>query len=387
MCARIADGRLQLEELEALDDELVIERLTSAHVLSAIGTDAAGNAASSALSSVTVNNVVATPLPGVPSVPNLVNASDSGASNTDNVTNDTTPTFSGTSTNSTSVAILVDGVVRVTGAPAAGGAYTLTTPALTNGAHAITARGINGANTSAVSAPLSVTIDNVAPTVATLSASYPTVQLASGATTTTLPVRVAWTATDATSGITSYQLQRATGAAGAFANQTLATPTTTNITQQLTQGTLFRYQVRATDLAGNVAAFSAAFSRTAFGAGGRPPPTPAPGAPPRWPSPEPSVAPSATAPRPAPTPAGRSPVATSPGSAPSVPTAAMPRCASTASWWPPSTWPPRRSRRARSSSRPALAAGSHTIQVRALGTHSAGSTANRVDIDGFIRLN
>jgi len=29
LCTRIADGRLQLEELEALDDELVIERLTS----------------------------------------------------------------------------------------------------------------------------------------------------------------------------------------------------------------------------------------------------------------------------------------------------------------------------------------------------------------------
>src|SRR6266700_594406 len=29
LCARIADGRLQLEELETLEDELVIERLTS----------------------------------------------------------------------------------------------------------------------------------------------------------------------------------------------------------------------------------------------------------------------------------------------------------------------------------------------------------------------
>ena len=29
LCARIADGRLRLEELEALDDEVVIERLTS----------------------------------------------------------------------------------------------------------------------------------------------------------------------------------------------------------------------------------------------------------------------------------------------------------------------------------------------------------------------
>jgi DNA-3-methyladenine glycosylase II len=29
LCARIADGRLQLDELETLDDELVIERLTS----------------------------------------------------------------------------------------------------------------------------------------------------------------------------------------------------------------------------------------------------------------------------------------------------------------------------------------------------------------------
>ena len=121
------------------------------HALSAIATDLAGNTADAAPSLVVVNNVVSTPPPGVPSVPDLAAASDTGASATDNVTRDTTPTFSGTSTNATSVAILVDGTVRVTGATGAGGAWTLTTPVLTNGVHAITARGISGALTSAVS--------------------------------------------------------------------------------------------------------------------------------------------------------------------------------------------------------------------------------------------
>jgi hypothetical protein len=36
--------------------------------------------------------------------------------------------------------------------------------------------------------------------------------------------------------------------------------------------------------------------------------------------------------------------------------------------------------------RTALAAGTHTLRVRATGTHGAGSTGNRVDIDGFLRM-
>jgi hypothetical protein len=66
---------------------------------------------------------------------------------------------------------------------------------------------------------------------------------------TTAPVRTTWSASD-TSGIASYQLQRQVNG-GAWADVTLATPTSTSITNALTRGDIYRYQVRATDNNGN----------------------------------------------------------------------------------------------------------------------------------------
>src|SRR5206468_2008458 len=84
--------------------------------------------------------------------------------NTDNITSVTTPTFSGTAEAGSTVTIFSDGVQVGTGT-ATGGAYSIATSALANGAHSITAPAADAAgNVSPLSSALSVTIDTVAPT-------------------------------------------------------------------------------------------------------------------------------------------------------------------------------------------------------------------------------
>jgi Tol biopolymer transport system component len=107
--------------------------------------------------------IVDTLAPPPPSPPDLIAASDSGASSTDNVTRVTTPTFSGTAEAGSIVTIYSDGAI-VGAAVAAGGSYSITSVALPDGTHTITATATDAAgNTSAATAALSVTIDTIAP--------------------------------------------------------------------------------------------------------------------------------------------------------------------------------------------------------------------------------
>jgi large repetitive protein len=97
-------------------------------------------------------------------------ATDTGASHTDGITSNTTPTVTGiTAASGASVALSVDGVKAATGV-ASGNTFSipLTTP-LANGVHAITAIATDPATgtPSAASAPLSVTVDTVAPAAPT----------------------------------------------------------------------------------------------------------------------------------------------------------------------------------------------------------------------------
>jgi hypothetical protein len=104
------------------------------------------------------------PPPPAPSTPALAPASDSGIANNDNYTKVTTPTFSGTAQAGTTVSVYSDGTLVGTGT-ATSGAYSITTSALANGTHAITATATNSfGGTSPASGPLSVTIDTVIPT-------------------------------------------------------------------------------------------------------------------------------------------------------------------------------------------------------------------------------
>jgi hypothetical protein len=128
----------------------------AAHSITAKASDTAGNV-SLASSSLSVTIVPASAL--IPSIPDLAGASDSGTSNTDNITSAITPTFTGAAPLGSTVTIFSDGVA-VGSAIATTGTYSITTSALSNGAHSISA-----GNASGTSSSLSVTIDNTAPPV------------------------------------------------------------------------------------------------------------------------------------------------------------------------------------------------------------------------------
>lgn len=129
------------------------------HTITAVAVDAAGNpsVASSGLA-VTIDTTV----PATPSVPNLDASSDTGSSSTDDITNDTTPLFIGTATAGETV-VIRDGGTSVGSGIATGGNYSITTSALSEAVHSITARITDLAGNTATSAALSVTIDTTPP--------------------------------------------------------------------------------------------------------------------------------------------------------------------------------------------------------------------------------
>ena len=127
------------------------------HSLTARATDAAGNQATSTALSVTIDSTSPTV-----SSPDLTAASDSGASSTDNLTKVTTPTFSGTAEAGATVTLL-EGTTVLGTATATGGNWTITTSALSDGAHLIVAQANDLAGNQATSNPLTITIDTSAP--------------------------------------------------------------------------------------------------------------------------------------------------------------------------------------------------------------------------------
>ncbi|MGE4503495.1 MAG: DUF4347 domain-containing protein, partial [Thiomicrospira sp.] len=108
---------------------------------------------------------VDTTAPAAPSVPDLDAASDSGASNTDNITNDTSPTLSGTA-EANSTVTLYAGATELGNATTDGsGAWSITSTALSDGSHTLTAKATDAAgNESVASSGLNITVDTTAAT-------------------------------------------------------------------------------------------------------------------------------------------------------------------------------------------------------------------------------
>ncbi|WP_185714237.1 Ig-like domain-containing protein [Rheinheimera mesophila] len=131
--------------------------------------DASGNNLTLTLNSVgsTAAVLVDAVIPDAPSTPDLAAGSDTGESSTDNVTNDTTPTLTGTAEAGSTVTLYdTDGTTVLGTATATGGNWSITSSALSEGSHTLTAKAVDAAgNESAVSSGLSVTIDTTAPTV------------------------------------------------------------------------------------------------------------------------------------------------------------------------------------------------------------------------------
>jgi hypothetical protein len=73
--------------------------------------------------------------------------------------------------------------------------------------------------------------------------------------TSAVPVDLAWSASDPQSGVTQYELQQSTNG-GAYAKVTLAGPTSTSMSRSLAPGSTYRFRVRAMDAAGNWSGWS-----------------------------------------------------------------------------------------------------------------------------------
>lgn len=109
----------------------------------------------------------------------------------------------------------------------------------------------NGAG--AVSSPAShaITLDTTAPVITKAPApSFKTGQVG----TTAVPVAINWAGTDATSGISHYDLMESVNG-GAFS--LVASPVSATATENLNPGHSYVFEVRATDKAGNVSGFTA----------------------------------------------------------------------------------------------------------------------------------
>jgi chitodextrinase len=86
-------------------------------------------------------------------------------------------------------------------------------------------------------------------------------------TTTASSISLAWSASTDNVGVTGYQILRAPGTSGGTFTQ-IGTSTSNSFTNTgLTASTSFRYQVRATDAAGNVSAVSNTVTATTQGGG------------------------------------------------------------------------------------------------------------------------
>ncbi len=116
--------------------------------------------------------------------------------------------------------------------------------------HSLTAKAYDAAGNNTTSAAVSVTVNNVADTTP------PTVPQNVTATAGRRSIKVAWSASTDDTGVTGYEVWRATSATGTFS--LLTTTTSTSYTNSgLARGSQYWYYVKARDAAGNVSAASA----------------------------------------------------------------------------------------------------------------------------------
>lgn len=146
------------------------------------------------------------------------------------------------------VEFYLDGVLKSTSVSAPY-SWTWDTTAAGNGSHTLSATAYDATGNAGTSAPVNVTVSNVADTTPP---SAPTgLTVASGLGKLTL----AWTAATDNVAVTGYQIWRATSASGPFTQIATAT-STTFVNSGLPRRTTFYYFVTAVDAAGNVSAAS-----------------------------------------------------------------------------------------------------------------------------------
>ncbi|WP_407180115.1 Ig-like domain-containing protein [Bradyrhizobium sp. STM 3562] len=223
------------------------------HALTAKATDAAGNisAASQALDPVIGGTTTPTPPATSPGAPKIVSFSpDSGVAG-DGVTNINKVTVSGTAEANTTIKVF-DGTTQIGTATVDGnGQWSLSTPALNDGAHHLTATDTDSSgHTSAASAALSVTVDTHAPGAPTMAA-YSQAGSTVGSTTTLSDLVLKGTA-EANSTIDVFDGGKQIGTATTSSGGSWSFDT-----GHLANGS-HNFTAKAIDVAGNTSAASAA---------------------------------------------------------------------------------------------------------------------------------
>lgn len=215
------------------------------HTLRVTQTD--GSANTSPLSA-GLNLTIDATAPAAPSAPDMAAASDTGASGTDNITNDATPTFTGTAEAGATVRLYdTDGTTELGSAVATGGAWSITSSALSSGSHTVTATATDLAgNVSAAGSGLAITIDTTAPTLAITSSAS---SLKAGETAT-----ITFTFSEAASGFTVGDISLSGGTLSGFSGSGLLYTATFTPTASVNAGTAIVSVAAGSymDVAGNV---------------------------------------------------------------------------------------------------------------------------------------
>ncbi len=203
-----------------------------------------------------------TEAPAAPSI-DLEAASDTGSSDTDYLTNDATPTLTGVAEANTTIKVY-DGARLIGAATTSGsGAWSFTTDALADGARQMSATATDASgNTSPASATLTVALDTAKPTVEAPAQGFVSPSQLGAST---IPVKLDWSGSDSGSGIDRYELgQSANG--GSYSAINLPAQTTTTITPSLASGNAYRFRVLARDEAGNSSGWveGSSFALTAY---------------------------------------------------------------------------------------------------------------------------
>lgn len=191
-----------------------------------------------------------------PSTPDLAVASDSGVSSTDDLTNDSTPTLTGTAPAGAVVTVRDGGTAVGSATATSTGTYSVTTAVLADGAHQLSATAqVPGQLVSPASGALTVTVDTVAPvaTVSTsLSADGPVAENAATVVTT-------WAAEPGA----TYRVERQRGT-GAFASLYGTAGTTGTVREDSLAAARWTYRVTPTDRAGNTGAAATSVATLLF---------------------------------------------------------------------------------------------------------------------------
>jgi len=123
--------------------------------------------------------VIDTTAPNAPTI-DLSSDSDTGSSSTDNITNDNTPTLTGTAEANATVTLYDTDDTTSLGTTTADGSgnWTITSSALSAGAHTLTTKATDAAgNVSVASSGLTITIDTTGPTLSSSSPADNAVQV------------------------------------------------------------------------------------------------------------------------------------------------------------------------------------------------------------------